>query len=426
LVLALGKDGNAYLANRNNLGGVTSPVASLPVDGVTKGQSSATYHTNRGTYFVFRTGSGAISAYKVIATSPPTIAPAWSVNQSGQGSPWVTTTDGTNNAIVWVVGAQGDQRLHGYNGDTGAVVYAGGGNNELMTGTRKWNSGIVARGSIYVANDNKVYKFRVPGGTPTPTPRPTQSTPRATVADFNGDGHPDWVVRNAGTRQTAIWYLNNNVFIRGAYGPTLVAGWRLRSVADFNRDAHPDYALFNPVTDRTAIWYLSGPTLIGSAYGPTLPSGWELVAAADFNGGGNRDYVLYKPSTGQTAIWYLNNNVWIGSAYGPTLPPGWELVAAADFNGGGKPDYVLYNPTTRQTAIWYLNNNVWIGSAYGPTLLAGWELVATADFSGDGKPDYVLYKANTRQTAIWYMNNNVYVSGAYGPTLPAGWSLVGP
>jgi len=173
LVLALGKDGNAYLLNRNNLGGITAPVASLPVDGVTRGQSSATYHTNQGTYFVFRTGSGAISAYKVTATNPPTIVPAWSVNQNGQGSPWVTTTDGSNNAIVWVVGAQGDQRLHGYNGDTGAVIYAGGGNEELMTGTRKWNSGIVARRSIYVANDNKVYAFRLPGGTPTPTVTPT-------------------------------------------------------------------------------------------------------------------------------------------------------------------------------------------------------------------------------------------------------------
>ena len=74
------------------------------------------------------------------------------MSQSGQGSPWVTTTDGTNNAIVWVVGSEsGDQRLHGYNGDTGAVVYAGGGTNELMANTRKWNTGIVARGRIYFA-----------------------------------------------------------------------------------------------------------------------------------------------------------------------------------------------------------------------------------------------------------------------------------
>ncbi len=183
LVLALGKDGNAYLVNRNNLGGVAAPVAQLSVDGTLLGQSSATYTTGQGTYFVFRAGSSEIKAYKITATNPPAIVSAWSVSQSGQGSPWVTTTDGTNNAIVWVVGAQGDNRLHGYDGDTGTVVYAGGGNNELMTGTRKWNSGMVARGSIYVANDNQVYKFRVPGGTPTPTPTATvtpSATPTAT------------------------------------------------------------------------------------------------------------------------------------------------------------------------------------------------------------------------------------------------------
>jgi hypothetical protein len=109
------------------------------------------------------------------------------VSQSGQGSPWVTTTDGTNNAIVWVVGSEsgGDQRLHGYNGDTGAVVYAGGGANELMSNTRKWNTGIVARGRIYFAADNKVYAFTAP--TPTPTPSPTPSaTPTPTPAPPSG------------------------------------------------------------------------------------------------------------------------------------------------------------------------------------------------------------------------------------------------
>ncbi len=182
LVLATGKDGNAYLVNRNNLGGITAPVAELDnVDGVIRGQSSASYTTALGTYFVFR-ASGEIKAYKITATNPPTIMFAWSASQSGQGSPWVTTTGGTNNAIVWVVGAEGDNRLHGYNGDTGVVIYTGGGTNELMTGTRKWNSGMVARGSIYVANDNKVYKFSVPNGTPTPTPTPSATvTPTPSV-----------------------------------------------------------------------------------------------------------------------------------------------------------------------------------------------------------------------------------------------------
>jgi hypothetical protein len=178
LVLATGKDSNAYLLNRNNLGGVAAPVGQLSV-GFTIGQSSATYRTAQGTYFVSRIGS-TVKAYKITATSPPTIVFAWSVTQSGQGSPWVTTTDGTNNAIVWVVGAQGDGLLHGYDGDTGAVIYGGGG--VVMSGTRKWNSGIVARGSIYVANDNKVYAFRVPAGTPTPTATASPTfTPIATA-----------------------------------------------------------------------------------------------------------------------------------------------------------------------------------------------------------------------------------------------------
>jgi hypothetical protein len=171
LALALGKDGKAYLLNRNNLGGITAPLASANVANYVIGQSAASYRTRQGTYFVFRNGSSAVSAYKITATNPPTIVPAWSVSQTGKGSPWVTTTDGTNNAIVWVVGAEGDQRLHGYNGDTGAVIYAGGGPNELMANTRKWNTGIVARGRIYFAASNKVYAFAVPAGDlPAPNP----------------------------------------------------------------------------------------------------------------------------------------------------------------------------------------------------------------------------------------------------------------
>ena len=54
-----------------------------------------------------------------------------------------------------------------------------------MAGTHSYTTtGIAARGRIYVATDNKVYAFIVPGVTPTPTPTPTATatfTPTATV-----------------------------------------------------------------------------------------------------------------------------------------------------------------------------------------------------------------------------------------------------
>ena len=196
--------------------------------------------------------------------------------------------------------------------------------------------------------------------------------PRAIVADFNGDGSPDYLLYNAGTHQTAIWYLNNNVFIRGAYGPTLPGGWGLRAAADFNQDSHPNYALFAPGTEQTAIWYLNNNVFIRGAYGPTLPTGWNLIGVADFDHDGHPDYLLFHPNTGDTAIWYLSGPTLIGGAFGPTVPSGWVLVGTADFNGDGSPDYLLYSVSTHETAIWYLNNNVFVNSAYGPTLPAAW------------------------------------------------------
>ena len=163
LVLALGKDGKAYLLSQNSLGGIRAPVASAQVAISIRGQAAATYRTSQGTYFVFRAVSGALSAYRITATSPPRIVPAWTASQNGQGSPWVTTTNGTDNVIVWAANSgNGDQRLRGFNADTGAVVYAGGGASELMNGTSKWNTGIVARGRTYFAGTNKVYAFALP------------------------------------------------------------------------------------------------------------------------------------------------------------------------------------------------------------------------------------------------------------------------
>lgn len=199
LIVAMGKDRKAYLVNRDNLGGISQPLTSAQVASSTILQAAVTYRTNQGTHVALRAnndGNTVLKAFRITAANPPAIdiPGGWDVTRAsgGCGSPFVTSTDGTNNMIVWVVGTEdhqtgGDQRLHGYDGDTGAVVYGGGGPNELMAGTHYYSTtGIVARGRIYVAGDDKVYAFAVPGGTPTPTPTTTPCvtptpTPTATV-----------------------------------------------------------------------------------------------------------------------------------------------------------------------------------------------------------------------------------------------------
>ena len=148
------------MLNRSNLGGVSAPVGQTNVSTGTIIGAAATYQTSNGTFVVLRPVSGTFTAFKITAANPPTIATGWSISSSGRTAPFVTSTDGSTNAIVWAAGSDG--KLRGYNGDTGAAIFVGGGASETMTGIRSFNTGIAARGRIYYAADSKVYAFKLP------------------------------------------------------------------------------------------------------------------------------------------------------------------------------------------------------------------------------------------------------------------------
>jgi hypothetical protein len=173
LVVALGKDGNMYLLNRTNLGGITKPIAQAHVASGAIIQAAATYQTAKGTYVVFE-NSDNLYSYRIGASNPPTMTKAWSASEGGQGSPFVTTTDGTNNFIVWGVGCESDQRLHAFDGDTGTNIFTGGGLNDTMANTHRFSTAIAARGRIYVGTDNLIYAFNV--GPPVTPPALTNLT----------------------------------------------------------------------------------------------------------------------------------------------------------------------------------------------------------------------------------------------------------
>jgi hypothetical protein len=164
LLVVLGKDGNSYLLNRSNLGGISVPIAQAHVSSSSIIQAAASYRTTLGAYVVFcgNTSQSQLTSIRISGGNPPAITNVWTKSQGGRGSPFVTSTDGTNNVIVWGLGAEGDQRLHGFDGDTGNTVFAGGGATELMAGIRRFNTAIAARGRIYVAGDNRIYAFTLP------------------------------------------------------------------------------------------------------------------------------------------------------------------------------------------------------------------------------------------------------------------------
>jgi hypothetical protein len=160
-VLALGKDEKAYLLDGANFGGIGHPLAAERVANVPIRTSPAVFPGRDGMYVAFQ-GAGAqcpargdLTVLKITAAPKPAITTAWCAAENGRGSPIVTTTDGHSNPVVWAVGAEGDGKLHGFNGENGAVLF----NSESMSGTRRFQTLIATSDRLYVATDGRIYAF---------------------------------------------------------------------------------------------------------------------------------------------------------------------------------------------------------------------------------------------------------------------------
>lgn len=165
LVLALGKDGKAYLLDRNDLGGIGGALASETVARNAIITVPATFPAADGVFVAFHAsgarcpgGDAGLTALKITAGSPPKLATAWCGSLRGAGSATVTTTDGQANPIVWITGAEGDNRLHGFRGDTGEPLFTG----PPMAGLRHFQAPIAAENRLYVAADGRIYAFELP------------------------------------------------------------------------------------------------------------------------------------------------------------------------------------------------------------------------------------------------------------------------
>jgi outer membrane protein assembly factor BamB len=164
LAIALGKDGNAYVTDRQNMGGIGAPLASATVSSSAIINAPAAYSTPSGTYVVFKGAgqgcpagqSGGLTAFKISHAAPPAITVAWCAGPATQASPAVSMTDDKgSDAIVWIVGK--DDKLHGVDGDSGASIFDGGAS--AMSSVQKFQTPIVTGGRVFVAANDRVYAF---------------------------------------------------------------------------------------------------------------------------------------------------------------------------------------------------------------------------------------------------------------------------
>jgi hypothetical protein len=164
LVAAGGKDGNLYVLNRDNLGGIGGELLKVSVSTHEVKGAPAAYTTALGTYVALHieggsgkncpAGQGGNQVVMKITQNPMAATTAWCSTQTNLASPMVTTTDGKANAIVW----NADNKLYGWNADTGAVIVDGT-KTGMSTAVQKWNTPIDAKGRMVVGVNGQLYVF---------------------------------------------------------------------------------------------------------------------------------------------------------------------------------------------------------------------------------------------------------------------------
>src|SRR5207244_13183595 len=111
----------------------------------------------RASYCPTRQGSGGVTMLRLRAGTPPALDTAWCGALSSAGAPIVTTTDGSANPIVWILGAEGDNRLHGFRRDTGEPLFNGP--TQALIGLRHFQTLIATENRLYVGADERIYAF---------------------------------------------------------------------------------------------------------------------------------------------------------------------------------------------------------------------------------------------------------------------------
>ncbi|MHB8419959.1 MAG: PQQ-binding-like beta-propeller repeat protein [Myxococcales bacterium] len=158
LAFAIGKTNNAYLVDRDNLGGLSTGLSEITRASNQVFGSMAAYTTATATYVVATaSGNGSCSgstAAFAVSGDPPQLGGGWCSGHGGQGSPIVSSSDGTHDYLVWTTGGS----LSALDGDTGAtlatVAIPGGGGSYTH-----WVTPIVAGGALYLAGNNQLMKF---------------------------------------------------------------------------------------------------------------------------------------------------------------------------------------------------------------------------------------------------------------------------
>jgi probable HAF family extracellular repeat protein len=188
------------------------------------------------------------------------------------------------------------------------------------------------------------------------------------TADFNGDGVADILWRNA-NGDVVIWFMYANGTIGSSVDLGIVSNnpvaWSIQGTGDFNGDGTPDI-LWRNANGDVVVWLMGTPPyqvgkIASSADLGVVPSAWTIQGTGDFNGDGKTD-ILWRNANGDVVTWLMNGGAIAASADLGVIPSTWSIRGTGYFDSDAKSD-ILWRNANGDVVIWFMNGGTIASSA---------------------------------------------------------------
>ena len=258
------------------------------------------------------------------------------------------------------------------------------------------------------------------------------------LADFDGDGHADVLLRHADGHWRYFPMAGGRVLPSSgaANRVTPNPAWRTAGVGDFNGDGRADI-LMRLANGRWRYYPMDGRQVLPGNGGAALPAdpAWRTAGVGDFDGDGKADVLLRRLDgqwDGETRGRWRYHLMDGRTVRGGGQPAGlanehpltsW-VAAIGDLNGDGRDDALL----RRLDGAWHYypfhgnaDGESGLFAGHGPVALPNdpaWAVAGVADFDGDGRDDVLLRHEDGR----WLhqrMNGRALLAGGGVGDLPA-------